>query len=94
MIKALAIVRTVFLIFIVGYTVRAMPVFVNQARTFDESYARCADSLSLMNKAAWFAIAWIAFETVVGWLMASRRPKVAEKAPQGGEPPFAPPPQR
>jgi hypothetical protein len=93
MLKALAIVRTVFLIFIVGFTVRAMPIFVNPARTFDESYARCADSLGLVQRAAWIAIAWIALETAIGWFVATRRSKLSVSAPKAGEPPFAPPPR-
>ncbi len=92
MIKALAVVRTVYLIFIIGYTVRAMPVFVNQARTFDEQYARCSEGLAQMIRAAWLAVAWIALETAVGWWAATRRQKLAEPVPKGGEPPFAPPP--
>lgn len=91
MLKALAVVRTLVLVFLIGYTVRAMPFFVNQARTFDESYARCADSLSLVVRAAWIAVAWIAIETAIGWFLATRRPKIPVAAPKGGEPPFAPP---
>lgn len=93
MIKALAIVRTIVLVFLVGYTVRAMPWFLSPARTFDESYARCADALSLVLRAAWVAVGWIALETVIGWVMASRRPRtlVDRETPKGGEPPFAPP---
>jgi hypothetical protein len=92
MLKALAVVRTIFLVFIVGYTVRAMPWWSSVARTFDEQYARCSDALSLMIRAGWLAIGWILLETVVGWWLASRRPKLAEPTPKGGEPPFAPPP--
>ncbi len=73
MLKTLAVVRTLFLLFIVGYTVRAMPVFTSVARTFDEQYARCSDSLGLVMRAAWFAVAWIALETVLGWWMAARK---------------------
>jgi hypothetical protein len=91
MLKALAIVRSLVLVFLVGYTVRAMPLFVSPARTFDESYARCADSLGLVLRAAWFAVGWIALETVIGWVLATRRPKLTVDAPKGGEPPFAPP---
>ncbi len=96
MIKALAVVRTVFLVFVVGFTVRAMPFWADVARTFDEQYARCAQAMSLLLRAAWIAIAWIAFETVVGWWMATRRPRAAPAidAPKGGEPPFAPPGRR
>ena len=92
MLKALAIFRTIFLVFIVGYTVRAMPWWTNVARTFDEQYARCSDALSLLIRAAWFAIAWIALETAMGWWMSTRPPKLHAPVPKsGGEPPFAPP---
>lgn len=93
MLKALAVVRTLFLIFIIGYTVRAMPFWGNVARTFDEQYARCSDALSLMLRAGWLAIAWIAFETAMGWWLASRAPKAQRPLPKSGEPPFAPPPR-
>lgn len=93
MLKALAVVRTLVLVFLVGYTIRAMPWFVSPARTFDESYARCADALSLVLRAAWIAVGWIAIETVLGWLIASRKPRTlaAAETPRPGEPPFAPP---
>lgn len=94
MLKVLAVLRTIFLVFIAGYTVRAMPVFVNAARTFDESYARCADALSLVVRAAWIAIGWIALETAIGWWLATRKPTLAAPIPKShGEPPFAPPPR-
>jgi hypothetical protein len=88
----------VFLIFLVGYTVRAMPFWGDVAKTFDEQYARCAEGLGLASRAAWIAIGWIAFETIVGWWMALRSPAarkppsppVAAKTPPG-EPPLAPP---
>jgi hypothetical protein len=95
MLKALAVLRTIFLVFIVGFTVRAMPWWSNVARTFDEQYARCSDALSLLIRAAWIAIAWIALETAIGWWMATRGPKLDVPIPKaGGEPPFAPPPHR
>jgi hypothetical protein len=75
MLKTLAVIRSLVLIFLIGFTVRAMPLFVSPARTFDESYARCADSLSLVLRAAWIAIGWVAIETVVGWIIATRKPK-------------------
>jgi hypothetical protein len=96
MLKLLAILRTIFLVFIVGYTVRATP-FLTDARTFDEQYARCASALGLLVRAAWIAIAWIAFETVIGWWLATRasRAKLDVGVPKGsGEPPFAPPGHR
>lgn len=88
--KALAVVRTLFLVFIVAYTIRAMPVFSTVARTFDEQYARCSDSLNLVLRAAWLAIGWIALETVLGWILARRRAPRPE-APAGGAPPARPP---
>lgn len=94
MLKVLAVLRTLFLVFVVGYTVRAMPWWSNVARTFDEQYARCSDALSLIMRAAWLGIAWIALETAVGWWLATRPPKlhVKDLPKPGGEPPFAPPP--
>lgn len=72
MYKVLAVLRTVFLLFIVGYTIRAMPIFTSVSNTFDEQYARCSASLNLVVRAAWLAIAWIAFETAAGWILATR----------------------
>jgi hypothetical protein len=96
MLKVMAVLRTVFLVFIVGFTFRAMPFFASVSRTFDEQYARCSSAVSLLVRAAWLAIAWIAIETAVGWWMATRGPKLHEKdLPRaGGEPPFAPPSHR
>lgn len=91
MLKALAVLRTIFLVFIVGYTVRAMPWWANVAKTFDEQYARCSDALSLVLRAAWLAIAWVALETAIGWILATRRPRVRAELQKPGEPPFAPP---
>ena len=93
MLKALAVVRTLVLVFLVGYTVRAMPWFMSPARTFDESYARCADSLSLVLRAVWIAVGWVAIETIIGWVLATRHKKTLaeQETPRPGEPPFAPP---
>jgi hypothetical protein len=92
MLKALAIVRTLVLIFLVGYTVRAMPWFFGLPTGSAQAYDTCRNALSLMTRAAWISVAWVGFETIVGWLLASRRPKVSVPVPKGGEPPFAPPP--
>jgi hypothetical protein len=80
MAKALAVLRTAFLVFIGGYTLRAMPFVTSPARTFDEQYAVCSASLHLLMRAAWLAIAWIAFETVVGWIGVSWRGRRARLA--------------
>jgi hypothetical protein len=94
MLKALAVLRTVFLLFIAGYTIRAMPVFSTVATTFDEQYARCSATLNQLMRAAWLAIAWIALETLVGWILA-RRSARALPAPAAAAPvpPAAPPPR-
>jgi len=99
LLKALAVLRTLFLIFIVGYTVRALPLWTEVAKTFDEQYARCAENVGLVGRAAWLAIGWIAFETIVGWWMATRNGQKKLLAEAGvprspGEPPFAPPGHR
>jgi hypothetical protein len=95
MLKSLAVLRTIYLVFIVGYTARAMPWWSNVARTFDEQYARCSESVGLLMRAAWLAIAWIAFETAVGWWLATRNKKKPLEPgippPRTAEPPFAPP---
>ncbi len=94
MLKVMAVLRTLFLVFIVGTTVRAMPWFSSVPRTFDEQYSRCSSAVSLLSRAAWLAVAWIALETIVGWWLATRPPRLHEKdlPKPGGEPPFAPPP--
>jgi hypothetical protein len=91
MLKALALVRTVFLVFIAGYAIRALPW--GWSRTFDEEFARCTATRALAIQAAWLAIGWIAVDTVVSWWIATRPPKLDEPvAKNGGTPPFAPPP--
>jgi hypothetical protein len=93
MLKAFAVLRTIFLVFIVVFTVRAMPWAVGLPTGTSQAYDVCRTSLSELRNAAWLAIAWIAFETLVGWLLATRRRKgaAAIPVPRGGEPPFAPP---
>ena len=86
MYKALAVLRTVYLIFAVGYTIRAMPIFSSVATTFDEQYARCSSSLNLVVRAAWLAVAWIAFETALGWFLVARARRVPPVAPPAAPP--------
>jgi hypothetical protein len=85
MLKALAVLRTLFLIFIVVFTLRGMPIW-GLTKTFDEQYARCSASLGSITIAAWVAIAWIAFETAVGWWLATRQSRRSSSA-------AAPPPK-
>jgi hypothetical protein len=81
MLKALAVLRTLFLVAIAGYTAWAMPWSTHVTRTFDEQYARCSASLGSITSAAWIAIAWIAFETAIGWWLATRTRRIAAAAP-------------
>jgi hypothetical protein len=91
MLKLMAVLRTLFLIFIGIYSVRTLPW--GWSMTFDEEFARCTATRALALRAAWISIGWIAFETAVGWWMATRRPKLPLSVKEGsGEPPFAPPP--
>ena len=89
MLKAMSIVRTLFLVFIVVFTVRALPFFWSVPRTLDEQYARCAGNLEIVQRAAWLAIAWIALETAVGWWRARRGVPPAPKPPAEAKPPAA-----
>jgi hypothetical protein len=73
MAKVMTVLRTAFLVFIVAYTVRGLPIFSQLARTFDEQYARCREMASILQSAAWMAIAWIALDTAVGWIFSARR---------------------
>jgi H+/Cl- antiporter ClcA len=86
MLKVLAVLRTIVLVFIVGYTIRAMPVFTSVANTFDEQYARCSSSLNQVVRAAWLAVAWIVVETVLGWIIARRKPAAAPPAAPAARP--------
>ena len=83
MLKLLAVLRTLFLVFIIGYTVRATPFIGEVSRTFDEQYARCATGLGLLLRAAWIAIAWIAF---AGTALHSRSHQRAKSARRGSMP--------
>jgi hypothetical protein len=87
MVKVLAALRTVFLVFIVVYTVL-------RGTFFQATPEECPGALRSFQQAVWIAIAWIAFDTLVGWLMTLRAPR-PEKPGTGklppAEPPFAPP---
>jgi hypothetical protein len=89
MLKALAVFRTIVLLFVAGYAIRALPW--GWSRTFDEEFARCTATRALAIQAAWLAIGWIAVDTILSWWIATRPPRVDGQLPRGGEPPFAPP---
>ncbi len=85
MAKVMTVLRSLFLVFIVGFTVRALPFFASVPRTLDEQYSRCASSLDVAQRAAWYAVAWIALETAVGWFLWVRR----REPPKAAAPPQA-----
>ncbi len=87
MYKALAVVRTIFLVFIVGYTLLTAPTAIWGSATVAVSI----DSLRRLDRAAWLAIGWIAFETVLAWIVIRlRRPGRRQAAtPSTPEPPAA-----
>ncbi|HEU4383460.1 MAG TPA: hypothetical protein VFR85_08160 [Anaeromyxobacteraceae bacterium] len=78
------VLRTVVLVFIMGFTARALPFYWQTAKTFDEEHARCTSARDILQQAAWLAVAWILLEVVVGWLAVRRRRAAAA-------PPAAPP---
>jgi hypothetical protein len=93
MLKTMAVLRTVYLLFIVGYTIRVMPLFTSVSTTFDEQYARCASSLNMVVRAAWLAVGWIGVETVVGWWMVRRAARSLPLPAETGARPGAGAPQ-
>lgn len=88
MLKALAVLRTLVLVFLVGYTVRAMPWFFGLPTGSAQAYDTCRNALALVTRAAWMAIAWVALETALGWVLATRKatpaPTPAAAAPAPG----------
>jgi hypothetical protein len=82
--KVMAVVRSLYLIFIVGFAARGLPLFWSVTRTFDEQYARCSNALKIVQNAAWLSIAWIALETAVGWWMVARGRAAALQARPAG----------
>jgi preprotein translocase subunit SecG len=97
-----AVLRSLYFLAIVGYAVWATPWMpMTVARTFDEQYARCANALSPLQKATWLAIAWIALEVVLGWMVVWRNShadraelKKALKEAKSTQPPPPPPPEK
>ncbi len=86
MYKAFAALRTLFLIFIVAYTLVVAPEAI-----FAGTVTVTVDTLHRLQRATWLAIAWIAFETLLGWIVAAFR--TGRTKPQGGptqQPPAAP----
>jgi hypothetical protein len=85
MVKVMAVLRTAFLVFVLYYTIRNTPVVFGLPTDINEPYKICKDSYEMLKSATWLAIGWIALETVVGWLMATRgaRPAKDSSPPRG-----------
>jgi len=65
-----AVLRSIYLLSIVGYAMWATPwILGGTARPLAEQYDRLARSFSQVRTALWLAIAWIALEVVIGWLV-------------------------
>lgn len=75
------VLRTVFFVFVVGFAARALPLYWQIPKTFDEQYARCSSALAILQQASWLAVAWILLEVIVGWLAVRRRAAAAAPAP-------------
>jgi preprotein translocase subunit SecG len=88
MLKTLAVVRTVFFLFLIGFRLYASPPYMTMPRTLDEQYSRCASAQQMLSSVAWVAIAWIALEVLLGWIVARRQ----RSAPALQPPPPAPGP--
>jgi len=67
------VLRTVFFVFIVGFSLRVLPFFVGLSRTRDEELARYASAIEILRSGILLALAWILLEVIVGWLAVRRR---------------------
>jgi hypothetical protein len=86
MLKVMALLRTVFLVFIVVVTIQALTFTIEGQQTFEQ---QCRVSVLKLRNVAWYAIGWIAFEVAVGWWLATRAPRSTPLAPAtpAGAPP-------
>ena len=89
MLKVMAVLRTLFLVFIVGYLLRELPVLLLMSS--DSKQGNITISIELLKQVAsvaWLAIGWVALETALGWL---RIWLEARKAAKAAAPPPPPP---
>ncbi len=80
MIKTLAVLRTGFLLFLLG---NAAIIWMRSFGMLTDCDLNLKRAVRVTNSLTWalaFAVGWIAFETLVGWLMASRASRKAAKA--------------
>ena len=92
MARTFAVIRTLFLVFIIIYTLATAPIAL-----WDSSTATVTiEALRRLQRATWIAIAWIGFETLLGWVVVSfRKPRPATPPRRSAEqpPPAAPSPR-
>ncbi|HEY7723701.1 MAG TPA: hypothetical protein VH880_00075 [Anaeromyxobacteraceae bacterium] len=87
MAKALAVLRTLYLVFIVGYTVRALPLALLWSGESKRGVVTVGlDTVEQVARAAWLAVGWIALEVALGWA----RVWIAGRSRAGAPPPVAP----
>ncbi|MFO0581558.1 MAG: hypothetical protein U0229_04725 [Anaeromyxobacter sp.] len=79
--KILAAVRTVFLAYLIFYTIKNTPILFGLPDDINEPLRICKNAFSATSSATWMAIGWIGFEVVVGWWLALRKPASASAAP-------------
>jgi len=93
MVKLMAVLRSIFLVFIALYAVKALPLALMLS-----SDARRGDVMVPFTKIesvasiTWLAIAWIAVEVVVGWSHVWVAGKLRDRAAAKAAAPAAPPP--
>jgi hypothetical protein len=75
MAKALAVLRTIFLVFIVVYTLGTTTL----ALWGPEIVSVSPEALRRANRATWLAIAWIALDTMIGWVAVSWRRRASTR---------------
>ena len=86
MLKLMAVLRTAFLVFMVGYLLWALPLALMSSP--EGKAGDISVKLNLVERVAsvaWLALGWIALETALSWarLWNDRRKKAA---PMGGRP--------
>jgi len=91
MLKVMAVLRTVFLVGIFGYMLWALPlgILVSGNATREAVCFKVPD-LDKVSIGAWFAIGWIALETILGWSRVWLADRKAAKAKAAAAAPPAP----
>ncbi len=70
MLRALAILRTIALVVIVGYTLWKQPIALMWSSEIRDTTMVDTALVGRAGNPAWIAIAWIAMDTLLGWALA------------------------